>query len=91
VRHLKDQLDLEQRLKKGDELPTSINDSIAETNKAGMSTENSHMFKAHHYFIMPDEKLGAKVTKWIEKFLDDTLDHSHMSYKRSNVDSLVRT
>lgn len=58
---------------------------------AGLSTDNSHIFKANNYFLMPDEKLGAKTTKWIEKFLDDTLDHAHMSTKRNNIDSLVRT
>jgi len=70
-------------------VPASINDSISE--HAGLNKNNSHMFKSNHYFIMPDQKLATKTTKWIEKFLDDTLDHSHMSQKRENCPSLVRT
>jgi len=90
VRHLKDQQDLEKRLQEvGDKVPASINDSISE--HAGLNKNNSHMFKSNHYFIMPDQKLATKTTKWIEKFLDDTLDHSHMSQKRENCPSLVRT
>ena len=49
------------------------------------------MFKASNYFIIPDEKMSGKITKWVEKFLDEDLEHAHMSLKRLNCPSLVLT